>query len=78
MPTLKKPKKPKKHKYRFNSHESSIEARERVLRVAKKRGSITNAQASIVGRWKQAWYHLNAMRRAGMLKKEKFNVWVPR
>ena len=70
----------RKRKIRFDvkTHESTDKARERVLRVAKKRGLITNAQARIVGKWEQAWYHLNAMRRAGLLKREGFNVWRPK
>jgi hypothetical protein len=74
MPAMKKKRKVKKVK----THESTEIARERVLRVAKKRGLITNAQARVVGRWDQAWYHLDAMRRAGLLKREGFNVWRPR
>lgn len=80
MQTMNKKRNAKKRVIRFkvNTHESTEIARERVLKVARKRGLITNAQARIVGRWDQAWYHLNAMRRAGLLKREGFNVWRPR
>lgn len=78
MQTMKKRKAKKKLKFKVNTHESTEKSRERVLRVAKKRGLITNAQARAVGQWDQAWYHLNAMRRAGLLKREGFNVWRPR
>jgi len=53
-------------------------ARERVLKAAKRRGRITNAEASAIGKWDQAWYHLNAMREAGLLKRQGFNEWRPR
>lgn len=68
----------KAKKIKVNTHESTEKSRERVLRVARKRGLITNAQARAVGQWDQAWYHLNAMRRAGLLKREGFNIWRPR
>ena len=74
-------KKIKRRVFKFTNggkRESTQEARERVLRVAKKRGSITNQQASIIGKWAQAWYHLDAMRKAGLLKKGGFNLWKPK
>lgn len=82
MPTMKKKrnikKKGKLPRVRVNSHEASELARERVLKVARKRGLITNAQARIIGQWDQAWYHLNAMRKAGLLRREGFNIWRPK
>jgi len=63
---------------RVKTHESTDVARERVLKVARKRGLITNAQARAIGRWEQAWYHLDAMRKAGLLRREGVNVWRPR
>jgi hypothetical protein len=70
--------KKKRKRKSTKAHEASELARARVLRVAKKRGSITHRLASKVGRWEQGWYHLDAMRRAGLLTKDKFNVWRPR
>jgi hypothetical protein len=58
-------------------HEATVKARARVLKVAKKRGYITNKQARAIGRWSQAWYHLDAMMRAGMLEKIGYNLWRP-
>jgi hypothetical protein len=58
--------------------ETTAKARERVLKVAKRRGYITHNQARIIGRWAQAWYHLNVLARAGLLKKDKHNRWTPR
>jgi transposase len=53
-------------------------ARERVLKVARRKGYITNQLATEIGQWQQAWYHLNAMAEDGLLKKEGFNLWRPR
>jgi len=63
---------------RKDKREQVARARERVLKVARKYGAITNAQARTIGKWDQAWYHLDAMRRAGLLKRDEFNVWRPR
>lgn len=63
---------------RYRPHKSTEKARERVLKVARKRGYITNQQARAVGRWQQAWYHLHVLAKAGLLKREGFNMWVPR
>jgi molybdenum-dependent DNA-binding transcriptional regulator ModE len=71
-------KKTKKVRFNHNGREVTAKARERVLKAAKKRGSITHAQARVIGKWDQAWYHLNAMCEAGLLKKGKFNEWRPR
>jgi hypothetical protein len=54
-----------------------VQARARVLDWARKTGSISNAQACKVGRWGQAWYHLNKLTEAGLLRRTGFNVWVP-
>lgn len=58
--------------------ESVAKARARVLKEARRRGSITNARARDIGEWDQAWYHLNEMRKAGLLKKTGFNMWRAR
>lgn len=71
-------KKRKKVSFTRVRREQTEKARERVLKAAKKRGSITHAQARVIGKWDQAWYHLDAMRRAGQLKRDEFNVWRPR
>jgi len=68
----------KKIRFTRTNRETTAKARERILKVAKKRGSITHAQARVIGKWDQAWYHLDAMRRAGLLRRDEFNVWRPR
>ena len=52
-------------------------ARARVLKEAQRKGIISNDQARAVGGWDQAWYHLNAMAQAGLLKRAGFNQWLP-
>lgn len=52
-------------------------ARLRVLKAARKQGSITNKQAKKVGGFDQAWFHLNQMVIAGVLEHDGFNRWVP-
>jgi hypothetical protein len=54
------------------------QARERVLKVARRKGFITNQLAAEIGGWQQAWYHCHAMMQDGLLKKDGFNRWVPR
>jgi hypothetical protein len=49
-----------------------------VLKVARRKGFITNQQANEIGGWEQSWYHLSQMAREGLLKREGFNRWVPR
>lgn len=61
-----------------NPREETKEARMRVLEEAHKQGVITNERAREVGGWVQAWYHLNAMKHAGLLRRDGFNVWRPR
>lgn len=53
-------------------------ARERVLKVARKKGFITNQLAAEIGQWRQSWYHLAALRKEGLLKYAGFNRWVPK
>jgi hypothetical protein len=52
-------------------------ARLRVLQEAQSAGSITNAKAKKIGRWNQAWFHLNKMVQVGVLKRNGFNRWIP-
>ena len=62
---------------RVNGHDRVAKARARVLKRAVQSGYITNNQARKVGQFDQAWYHLNKLAKAGLLKREKFNRWVP-
>ena len=52
-------------------------ARIRMLELAYDRGSISNKQARRAGGWAQAWFHLNAMAKAGYLKHNGYNTWIP-
>jgi predicted ArsR family transcriptional regulator len=56
---------------------SAIEARERLLELAKRKGSITCHEATEALGTAQAWYHLNRLRRAGKLRHARYNAWVP-
>lgn len=56
---------------------TTLKARERVFKAAKKRGIITSAQACKVGNWGQAWFHLNAMVDAGQMEYAGYNRWLP-
>ena len=64
--------KPNGHKRRKTSR-----ARYKILRYARRRGSISNAEARKIGRWKQEWFHLNAMVDAGALRYGGYNCWLP-
>jgi hypothetical protein len=76
---MRKRKKMKFEAYEFaGTREDTEAARARVVRAARENGYITNAQARVVGRWRQAWYHLHALYQAGLLRKDGFNRWVPR
>jgi len=52
-------------------------SRERVLKYARKVGIISNERACEIGEWRQAWYHLEAMRKAGLLTHAGYNLWAP-
>ena len=58
-------------------HKQVRQARDRVLRYAREQGSITNKEAKKIGKWNQAWWHLNALVEAKMLRYEDYNCWVP-
>ena len=53
-----------------------LKARARVLTEVRRKGYITNEKAKEVGRWAQAWYHLNQMAEAGILKRDEYNRWT--
>jgi len=57
---------------------ATAKARQKVLKIAKRKGRITNAQARKAGGWKQPWYHLQAMAQAGQLKRVDQNDWRPK
>ena len=58
-------------------HNRTREARERVLKAARRKGVISHELACTVGGFNQAWYHLHAMEQAGELKRAGYNQWVP-
>lgn len=62
---------------RRKARSRTTEAHERVLKAAKRHGVISNDMACVVGGFSQGWYHLNAMVKAGMLKRRGYNQWVP-
>jgi hypothetical protein len=64
-------------KTKINGHARVAKARLRVLKKALQAGHITNEQARRVGHWNQAYYHLNKLAKAGYLKREEYNTWVP-
>jgi hypothetical protein len=75
---MQKPRKTNGKKKRLRGErESTIEARKRVFAAAKKRGIISSALACQVGKWDQAWFHLNAMAKAGHLRHAGYNQWLP-
>jgi hypothetical protein len=61
----------------LSKRERTAKARERVLRVAVRRGYITDGQARLVGKWAQAWYHCHVMRKMGLLKYAGYSRWEP-
>lgn len=52
-------------------------ARQRIVAAARLRGGITSKEACRIGRFGQAWYHLDALARAGLLQHAGHNRWVP-
>jgi hypothetical protein len=54
-----------------------FKARQRILREALRTGHITNAKARKVGRFDQAWFHLQSMVDDGTMKYSGFNRWTP-
>ncbi len=58
-------------------HVGTDASRNRVLQYARKVGIISNERACKIGDWEQAWYHLNALREAGLLKHAGYNLWSP-
>ena len=54
-----------------------FKARQRILREALRMGHITNAKAQKVGRFNQAWFHLQSMVEDGTMKYSGFNRWTP-
>jgi hypothetical protein len=54
----------------------TFKARKRILRAVKKYGFITNEKARKVGRFDQAWYHLNRMVELKVLQRSGHNEWT--
>ena len=59
------------------TRKATTKARTRVVRHARKKGAVTNDEARRIGRWAQAYYHLNKLAEAGLLKRKEYNTWVP-
>lgn len=49
----------------------------RIMDFARRRGTITSAQAIEISGYEQGWYHLNALRRQGLLAHVGHNEWKP-
>jgi hypothetical protein len=67
----------KKRKVMRGVRESTLQARARVYEAARKRGIISSEKACEIGGWNQAWFHLNAMVKAGLMKRAGYNQWLP-
>ena len=61
-----------------STRKTVAKARKRVLTEVRRKGFITNSRAQELGRWAQAWYHLNKMAEAGILRRGDYNRWVLR
>lgn len=57
--------------------QKTVKARDKVLKEAKKIGVISSSRACKIGGFEQAWYHLQAMVKAGDLKHAGYNQWIP-
>lgn len=62
---------------RVNDRKSIVKARGRVLQRAIKQGTISNDEVKAVMKVHQAWYHLNKMAEAGVLKRTGYDSWEP-
>ena len=67
-----------KTKSERNERDTTALARARVLKEARRVGVISNKRACQVGRVSQAWYHLNALVKAGQLRRVGYNQWMPK
>jgi len=55
----------------------TVKARQRILNRVRSKGVITNEQARKIGRFNQVWYHLAQLEKAGFIKHDGHNNWVP-
>ena len=53
-------------------------ARLRILELAREQGAISNKEAARVAGLQQAWFHLNALKKAGLLRHTDYNTWKPK
>ena len=67
-------KKPKRHN--GLKRRSVLRARAKIVREVERKGFITNAKAKKLGKFSQAWFHLQAMADAGVLKHSGYNEWT--
>jgi hypothetical protein len=70
-------KKRKRRIWRKGPSTKSRDAREKVLQEALRSGIISSATACRIGKWNQAWFHLDALRKAGKLIYKGYNQWLP-
>jgi predicted ArsR family transcriptional regulator len=55
----------------------TAEARSRVIKFARENGHVTNKEARELLGTAQAYYHLQRLQKAGLLRHAKYNQWVP-
>jgi hypothetical protein len=46
-----------------------------ILAFVEKHGHITNAQASLIGGWKQPGYHLRSLQARGLIERTEYGKW---
>ena len=60
-----------------NDRKSVQKARMRLLTYAREKGSVNNSQAKRLLGLPQAYYHLNKLAEAGVLKRTDYDEWTP-
>lgn len=55
----------------------TVKARRRILTTIRRKGYITNKEARKKGQFNQVWYHLAQLEKAGFIKHDGHNNWVP-
>ena len=56
---------------------ATAQARARIIELARARGQVTNAQAKKAAGLDQVWFHLNYLRKIGLLRYVGYNTWKP-
>jgi predicted HTH transcriptional regulator len=61
----------------MKQYEDTVQRYEKIVEFAKRNGSITNAQIREIGGFKREQYHLNQLKRRGLLAHVGYNKWAP-